>query len=429
MTTQKNSNPFLLHTKIIQFFLFFSLFTLPLLTDVKSITGQIEFYHQNGGQSVMTLNGTGLGIGTVPSSNLHIQGNAMISNQITIGECNGSSNFNLKGTFNLGFQSLNSNATLDDHSIVLVDSSSDNITITLPYAGNVTGRQYKIKKIWPDNHILIHGGGNLIDSCYNKILPAETSGFISLISGGKNWHVLECSSDITNWSPDLLCLQAWYDASDVTTITESSNVSIWADKSGNDYHFIQSDADRQPTTNTRSINDLNSIEFNSANNHWMQLDNSGGNILEAEVLSVVLWDKDGYYFDSDDSSTRAGIRRISNSHLVVSTGVGGSENTGFTLAAGQPYLLYHGFKSTGASWSAFGMAPTSLSKTYNGLNGITIGTWAGQNSAYLDGAISEIIVVTNLSNENRQLLEGYLAHKWGLNSSLPVTHPYYTYPP
>jgi hypothetical protein len=46
-------------------------------------------------------------------------------------------------------------------------------------------------------------------------------------------------------------------------------------------------------------------------------------------------------------------------------------------------------------------------------------TWTGQ--------IKEIVVVSD--NTDRQKIEGYLAHKWGLTDSLPVDHPYKTSPP
>ena len=42
-----------------------------------------------------------------------------------------------------------------------------------------------------------------------------------------------------------------------------------------------------------------------------------------------------------------------------------------------------------------------------------------------DGPIAEIVVTnTVLSTENRQKLEGYLAHKWGLTANLASSHPY-----
>ena len=57
---------------------------------------------------------------------------------------------------------------------------------------------------------------------------------------------------------------------------------------------------------------------------------------------------------------------------------------------------------------------------------VTIGK--GDNFA-ITGEIAEIMVYTGtMSDTNRQLLEGYLAQKWGLTGSLPVDHSSLTLP-
>jgi len=44
--------------------------------------------------------------------------------------------------------------------------------------------------------------------------------------------------------------------------------------------------------------------------------------------------------------------------------------------------------------------------------------------------IGELLIVQYaLTTDERQKVEGYLAHKWGLESSLPGSHPYYASPP
>lgn len=53
-----------------------------------------------------------------------------------------------------------------------------------------------------------------------------------------------------------------------------------------------------------------------------------------------------------------------------------------------------------------------------------------RESDYHAGMLCEIIVGTSaLSSSDRENLEGYLAHKWGLAGSLPVSHPYRDAPP
>jgi len=166
--------------------------TSSLMADVKSTTGQIKFDTQMDNQAEMTLNGTGLGIGISPSSNLHVNGNTIVSEQVFIGGSSGSSNLNVNGTLGYGFQTVSSNTTLSDSSIMLVDSSGDNITITLPYAGNVTGRQYQIKKISTSNSVWISGGGNLIDDTSPIELPESSDlASVKLISDGSQWYKIE----------------------------------------------------------------------------------------------------------------------------------------------------------------------------------------------------------------------------------------------
>jgi hypothetical protein len=58
------------------------------------------------------------------------------------------------------------------------------------------------------------------------------------------------------------------------------------------------------------------------------------------------------------------------------------------------------------------------------------GRWAnGMTAPYFNGYFHEVVVFNNaLSSNNRQIMEGYLAWKWGLNRLLPTTHPYYNIP-
>jgi hypothetical protein len=52
------------------------------------------------------------------------------------------------------------------------------------------------------------------------------------------------------------------------------------------------------------------------------------------------------------------------------------------------------------------------------------------SSRYFIGNIAEFLYYpTGLTSSQRQQVEGYLAHKWGLSASLPATHPYKKFPP
>jgi len=71
-------------------------------------------------------------------------------------------------------------------------------------------------------------------------------------------------------------------------------------------------------------------------------------------------------------------------------------------------------------------AMTSAIKLNIGFTGTLTPTLAGAMRGY----IYEIIVFnTPVDTEKRHAVEGYLAWKWGIQGSLPTTHPYYIAPP
>jgi len=80
---------------------------------------------------------------------------------------------------------------------------------------------------------------------------------------------------------------------------------------------------------------------------------------------------------------------------------------------------------------------TTLSPYVNGSNQTTLtattfasrGFYVGGPSNYFNGSVSEVLVYnSNLTITQRQTIEGYLASKWGVKSSLPTTHPFYVTP-
>lgn len=189
--------------------------TSTLLADVKSITGQIKFDTQMDNQAEMTLNGTGLGIGVTPSTNLHVNGNAIVTKQVFVGGNSGSSNLNVNGTIGYGFQTVTSSTTLSSNSIILADSSTGNILLSLPEASSYTGRKYTIKKTSPLNQVSLREGG-FIDSYSDISLNENNMGSISVISNSGNWHILNISGNGPLFSTDNLV--GWWKLNEDTGI-------------------------------------------------------------------------------------------------------------------------------------------------------------------------------------------------------------------
>ena len=188
-----------------------------LFSEVKSTTGQILFDVNGDTVGEAFLNSTGLGLGVTPASNLHVMGNAIISQNLSIGGVSGSSNLNLHGTLSMAVQSVSANAILSNYSIILADSSSSNITLTLPYAGNVVGREYWIKKTSISNKIWLSGGGNTIDgSSPYELSSSSNSSSIRVISNGFSWYVLSSVDAYSSPASDNLI--AWYKMDDTDSI-------------------------------------------------------------------------------------------------------------------------------------------------------------------------------------------------------------------
>jgi hypothetical protein len=180
---------------------FFSLiiFTalLPLFSATKSTTGTLDFDINSDNTFEMRLNSTGLGIGTQPSSSLHLQGNAIITKQIFIGGDSGSSNLNLHGTIGYGYDTISTDASLGNHSIVFTETSSSNITLTLPEASAKPGAIFHIKKISEENQLWIEASGNIdgLDSSIEMTNSSSSLPYAKLVSDGSEWYLLESSSD------------------------------------------------------------------------------------------------------------------------------------------------------------------------------------------------------------------------------------------
>lgn len=103
----------------------------------------------------------------------------------------------------------------------------------------------------------------------------------------------------------------------------------------------------------------------------------------------------------------------------------------------------------GTSWRIAGVRDTATGNTQIWLDGLlfdvgvnsdrgtgtgptefSLGSWGDGSGGFLNGQIAEYIEVNgDVSIADKERIEGYLAHKWGLTASLPAGHPYKTTPP
>jgi hypothetical protein len=241
------------------------------------------------------------------------------------------------------------------------------------------------------------------------------------------------SRNIPLWTPAQISTALWLDAADASTITlNGSTVSQWNDKSGNGRNVSQPTASAQPTSNTRTLNGLNVLDFNvdiigrstpfvTINTPWL-------------VYSVITFDNftgNPVYIGLQGAQTTH-IGWSSNGNIQFynpATGVVGL--SGSVITANTPALVGVQYDTTNLTGIYNGAAQGSPAVTIPADTALfNIGSHASGASNYFDGAIGEIVFIqSTVSLSNRQKLEGYLAWKWGLQANLPVGHPYKNAPP
>jgi len=233
------------------------------------------------------------------------------------------------------------------------------------------------------------------------------------------------------WTPSSIDTTLWLDAADSSTITAPDGVSEWRDKSGNSRHVSQATTSNRPQLVTSP---KDGILF-------------GGDdyLTVASLLTLPLT----IFVAATRGTTKGQFIKIGGASDGVAIGYGGTDHdtngtnliglkelvnwlpTSVTVAVGSVVSAYY---PSGTSASVFyqdGTAVTinsgSTSAPISPTSLIQVGGYSGRG---LDGTIHELVIIAGTSDtDTRQLIEGYLAWKWGFESSLPSGHPYETEAP
>ena len=240
------------------------------------------------------------------------------------------------------------------------------------------------------------------------------------------------------WTPAYVSPVAWYDASDASTINNiTGGVSQWGDKSSNANHLNQDTPSLQPRIDTRTLNGLNVIDFNGTE-HYMSF-TSNFEINNKFVIFVFYPDSDvanQRIFGNDPSpSVRVNYAGVSDVFVFAGTTAisiyGGTYATSEIYPKLSPYIAGWGYETTGFREEKNGLSLLyPITMLYSGtVPAVTFGRDTDSATSYFGGYFAEIIVINDYTTGGGTKLEGYLAWKWGLVGSLPVTHPYKLRPP
>lgn len=222
------------------------------------------------------------------------------------------------------------------------------------------------------------------------------------------------------WRPNDLgsALALWLDAEDAASITlNGATVSQWSDKSGNNRNATQATAANQPTWTASGLNNKPVVRF----------DGAGDTMVFPQVTTL---------------RTFVALTKWTDGSGDFRVIIGDSTNYypfhGATAIAGTlfhpdftpPSVLNGGKSINGVMQAAGSLLSRYITPTIHVLTTtapVSVSSFDDRNLAnrWFFGDYAEMIILDSpVSESDRQKLEGYLAWKWALESSLPSGHPY-----
>jgi len=115
----------------------------------------------------------------------------------------------------------------------------------------------------------------------------------------------------------------------------------------------------------------------------------------------------------------------------VNGSIGGTSPTFYLNGDGvyQPAQRGIVHQDTNGEFNIIGVSSADIDANFSG-SAWRIGQFSGTSQYNFAGDIAEIVILnSDPTSGERRKIEGYLAHKWGLASKLPSTHPFKNYAP
>ena len=244
----------------------------------------------------------------------------------------------------------------------------------------------------------------------------------------------------------------WLDSTDASTITKTATnqVTQWNDKSEYANNFTQSTILNYPYTNTSSANGLNIMDFSgnvNMSNSSLYLSTTysiftvGYTTVNDTNYRALAQGKNNYNLlmgiNSGNYITYVGNGSSAWNDQTVNTSTNTLTSQGSVNYGSTPVSIYNSSKIPYIMSMTISNRNTGLNSFYNGTpmcakngavaasTGLTLSSTT--STTCWNGYIGEVIIYNGvLTYPQRFMVEGYLAQKWGIQSTLATSNPYLT---
>ena len=225
--------------------------------------------------------------------------------------------------------------------------------------------------------------------------------------------------------------------------SSKSTAPLWADESGNNYHAAQSTSADQPAILLDHQNGLPALNFDGTS-EFMTLDGTGvagdNSPLDAgasSVMCVTVCSPDAAsgatesIWSMNEDSSDAALWWRWNKKFTFFYHQGTTALSSPAYDAGDTVVALASLNASDVLvWRVDGTQKDTRSGETGGTDAgpFYIGAENGASN-FFNGKIYEIIIFHADLSDSVEEIEGYLHHKWGLESSLPTGHTYRYTPP